>query len=451
MSSEPTAPTHELPPLHVIGMGADGMDGLSVNATRALFKADVIYTSSRLAALLAEPLQGKVRPWPVPFDAMVEDIRTNRKNGRQVVVLATGNPFHYGIGSVLAQHFPPAEMRVWPAPSAFALAAARLGWALQDVRKLSLHGRDARALEPHLLQHNRILLLTEPNTLGEVARRLQRRHLNGSRVVVLGNLGGPDERIYELSVEEALAFDNAVLTMPHVIALECRHEDAVRDFHALAASHAPGLPDAAFVHDGQITKAPIRAITIAALLPRPRTRLWDIGAGCGSIATEWLLMAGHTAHAVAIERDARRCRMIEHNADALGAPNLRIVQGAAPQALDGLPRPDVVFLGGAVASEEVFASAFNALPRGGWLVANAVSLQAEQALLARHAQYGGELLRLSVAQAAPLGGGAALQMVEADDTSEMAMAEQRASLIGSGGYSVFRPSLPVTQWRVRKG
>ena len=429
-------------PLVIVGMGAAGMDSLSVAAARALFGADIIYTSKRLAAMLPPPLQPKVRTWPVPFNAMVDEIRAEREAGRRVAVLATGNPFYYGVGSVLAQHFRPEEIEAWPTPSAFALAAARLGWPEQDIFKISLHGRQTRALEPLLVERTRIFLLTEPHTLRHVAERLRRRNLLGSRIFVLADLGGPEEEIHELTVEEAESFDDAVLSKPHVIALDCRYADPERDFHPLACSRAAGLAEECFAHDGQITKAPVRAITVNALMPRARTLLWDVGAGCGSVAIEWLRMSGHTAHAIAIEQNPERCRLMERNADALGAPKLRIVCGRAPEALRDLPQPDVVFLGGAVADEEVFRAAWEALPKGGWLVANAVSLQGEQALLARHAKYGGELMRMQFAHAKPL-------TPRTHTKGQMApgMAEAHAPLAGP---AAFHQSLPVTQWRVRK-
>ncbi len=459
-------------PLLIIGMGAQGMHSLTVDATRALFSADIIYTSSRLARMLPEPLKGKVRHWPVPFNAMVEEIAANRRQGRTVAVLATGNPFYYGVGSVLARHFDVSEIRTWPAPSCFSLAATRLGWPLQDIWKISLHGRHTRALEPYLVEGSKIFLLTEPNSLRQVAQRLQRRMLTGSRIVVLADLGGEQEAVHELTVEQALTFDDGILALPHVIALDCQYEHPETDFHPLACSRAPGLADTVFEHDGQITKAPIRAITISALMPRPRTCLWDIGAGCGSVAIEWLRMSGHTAHAVAIESDARRCEMMARNADVMGAAKLRIVHGRAPAALAGLPQPDVIFLGGGVADDAVFEAAWQALPKGGWLVANAVSLQAEHALLARHARLGGELMRIQIAHAEPLGSsspatGAESRNRHADDradhtademsTAMAGMAEERAAwpsvdapATHAGGYSAFRQSLPLTQWRVRK-
>ncbi len=443
-------------PLLIIGMGAAGMDSLSIGASRALFSADIIYTSSRLARMLPLPLREKCATWPVPFSAMTDEISRYRSEGRRVAVLASSNPFYYGVGVVLARHFKPEEIEAWPAPSAFALAAARLGWAEQDIFKISLHGRQTRALEPLLVERTRIFLLTEPSTLRRVAQRLMRRNLLGSRIIILADLGGPDEQIYELTVEEALTFDDTVLSLPHVIALDCQYANPETDFHPLASSRAAGLSEEVFEHDGQITKGPVRAITVGALMPRARTLLWDIGAGCGSVAIEWLRMAGHTAHAIAIERDARRCGMIERNADTLGASRLRVVHGEAPQALANLPRPDVVFIGGAVADEAVFQAAWDALPGGGWLVANAVSLAAEQALLARHARLGGELTRIQLSHATPIGGQGEKSMSSetpppTEQEATPGMAEARTPLPPkTGGYEAFRHALPVTQWRVRK-
>ncbi len=427
-----------LPPLDIVGMTSSGLEGLPMAVVRRLFDADIIFTSSRLARLLPDSMREKTRTWPSPFDALLDEIAALREQGGKVVVLATGNPFHYGIGTALVKRFRPEEMRVWPSPSTFTLAATRLGWPLQDVTMFSLHGRAPALIETHLHHGARIICLTDASTLDNVRRRLLLRGLEETRVHLLVGLNGPDERVISFIAREEPNIPDELLRLPHVLALECRAaEESLRKGRRPLPLCA-GLPDDSFEHDGQITKAAVRAITISALEPRPHAVLWDIGAGSGSIGIEWLRLAGPRAHAFAIERDARRCDGIRRNADALGTPQLRVICEAAPQALRRLPRPDAVFIGARIADGEIFETAWKALEPGGVLVANAVTVEGEAALHARHASMGGDLQRISTARAAPL--------AESGDAPQYAaqagMAETRPV--------AFRPALSITQWRIRK-
>jgi precorrin-6Y C5,15-methyltransferase (decarboxylating) len=355
-------------------------------------------------------LQGRVPglvAWRTPtLEAMLTQIFEAR--GTPTVVLASGDPLWFGIGATLAKRLAPEEFWVEPAPSAFQLAAARLRWPLQHVKTLSLHGRPVELLHPHVLPGNRILALTsDSGTARQVAELLVARGYGGSVLTVLEALGGPAERI---TSAEARDFALAVGDF-YVLAIDC-----AADPGAPLLSPVPGLPDDAFVSDGQLTKREVRAATLARLAPYPGALLWDVGAGCGSVAIEWLRGARDT-RATAFERRAERCGMIMANAKALGVPGLTIVTGEAPACLAGQPAPDAVFLGGDVDNEALFEAGWAALKPGGRLVANAVTLAGEQALLARQATLGGELVRLD------------------------------ASVLDRiGGQPVLRPRLPVLQW-----
>ncbi len=332
---------------------------------------------------------------------------------RPTVILASGDPMWFGIGATLSRHLMASEYVVHSHPSAFQLAAARLHWPLQSVATLSVHGRPIELLHPHILPGNRILALTSDRSTVDLAvELLVDRGYGRSIVTTLENLGGPDER---LNSGEAESFDSREVEDFYVLAIDC-----VPDFTARLLAPVPGLPDDVFVNDGQLTKREVRAATLARLAPFPGALLWDVGAGCGSIAIEWM-RAARDAKAVAFEVEGERLQMIAVNAAALGVPHLEIVSGEAPGSFGRRPPPDAVFLGGAVADDELFDACWGALKPGGRLVANAVTLEGEQALYQRQQQLGGELTRIEV-----------------------------SSLDRVGGHRVLRPRLPVTQWSVTK-
>ncbi len=407
----------EQPPITVIGMGDDGLPGLPVAHAKMLFETDVIFTSRRLAEHLREEMREKARLWPSPFALLEEDIRALRAAGRRVVVLTSGDPFWHGAGALLARTFGPENLRVFPAPSSFSLAAARMGWPLQDVQTLSLHGREITRLEPFIQPGARCLALTaNAKTPLEAARLLTERGFGPTRMHILAHLGAEMEQCFNFTAQEIVDKGETGFPDLHVLALEI-----IAGADARIWPRAPGLPDEAFVHDGQITKQTVRAITTSALCPAPGAVLWDVGAGCGSVGVEWLRMCAPGARAIAIERDGQRCAMIAENARRLGALDMTVIEGEAPAALSGLPAPDAVFIGGAVHDEEVFSVCLKALKPGGVLVANAVTTRGIGALMRRHEELGGELAQLAVSTSAPLGGARAL-----------------------------RPALPVTQLRIRK-
>ena len=395
--------------LVVVGIGADGWAGLGEPARAAIEAATTIVGSKRQLGLLP-PTDAQLRAWPSPIDPLVDELVDGR-NG-PVCVLASGDPMLHGIGATLARRAGPERVEVHPHPSAFAYACARLGWPEADVELLSAFGRPpevvARSLQPG---RRLVAYVAGADGAARIADVLRERGFGPSRLAVLERLGGADERIVDTSAD-AWRDDADPL---HAVAVEVR---AGPD--ALVLPTAPGLPDEAFEHDGALTKQAIRAVTLASLGPLPDALLWDVGAGSGSIGIEWL-RAEPTARAIAVEERADRAERIAHNAARLGVPHLHIVEGRAPDAIAGLDAPDAVFAGGGLTAPGLLDACWAALKPGGRMVANAVTLEGEQALLRMHAEHGGELTRLEVSHAE-----------------------------GLGSFTVWRPQLPVVQWAATK-
>jgi precorrin-6B C5,15-methyltransferase / cobalt-precorrin-6B C5,C15-methyltransferase len=393
--------------LSIVGIGEDGTDGLSGVARGLIGAAEIVFGGRRHLALAAPLIRGAARPWPSPFDGAADEVLAHR--GRQVCVLASGDPFHYGIGAVLARKIDAREMNVLPAPSAFSLAAARLGWSLPQTVLLSLHGRALDLVRPHLQPGARILALTSDGEApAALAKLLAEIGFGASRLAVLEALGGPRERIRDTT---AASMDFAAFDALNTVAIEVAAASGAR-----VLPRASGLADDLFEHDGQISKREIRAVTLSSLAPRRSELLWDVGAGSGSVAIEWMLI-DPSMRAVAIERRSDRAARICRNAAAFGVPGLEIVEGAAPGALGALPAPDAVFVGGGASEPNVLDAAARALRPGGRLLVNAVTLETESLLLARHGALGGELIRIAVARADAL-----------------------------GKTTAWRPAMPVTQW-----
>jgi precorrin-6Y C5,15-methyltransferase (decarboxylating) len=379
------------PWLSIIGIGEDGVAGIGAAAQALVDAAEVLVGGERHLAMLP-PGAAERLSWARPITTTIDDILARR--GKRVVVLASGDPLHYGIGVTLGRHVPVAEMRVVPMPSAFSLAAARLGWPVPSTDMVSLHARPLDRLAFYLAPGKRLLALTADGTTPRtVAQWLVRRGWGPSRLSVLERLGGAQERIISGAAE---SFPEGAFADLNILAIECRVAPGTRAYSRLA-----GLPDEAFQHDGQLTKHEIRAATLAALAPLAGETLWDVGAGCGSIAVEWL-RALEDGVAYAIERQSQRCAMIAANAATFGVPDLHIVEGSAPDALAGLPAPDAVFIGGGV-DARVLELCWTALNPGGRLVANAVTIEGEHALFEHHRRHGGAVHRLAVARAETLG------------------------------------------------
>jgi len=367
---------------------------LSAVARGLVSGADIVFGGARHLALAAPLIRGEAKAWPSPFSRGVEAVLAAR--GRNVCVLASGDPFFYGVGSVLASHISPDETLVVPAPSSFSLAAARLNWALPDIALVSLHGRALERIRPHLHQGARVLALTSDSEGPEaLARLLAETGFGESRLTVLEALGGAKERIRSTT---AAGFDFTDIAELNVVGVEVA---AAPDARIIA--YAPGFADDLFEHDGQITKREIRAVTLSSLAPLRGQVLWDIGAGSGSVAIEWML-AHPSLRAIAFEARADRAARIRRNAAAFGVPELEVVEGPAPEALAGLATPDAVFIGGGASEPGVLDAAIAALKPGGRLVANAVTLETEAELIARQASLGGTLTRIAISRADSIGG-----------------------------------------------
>ncbi|UCJ17578.1 precorrin-6y C5,15-methyltransferase (decarboxylating) subunit CbiE [Pseudomonas sp. MM211] len=379
------------PWLTVVGIGEDGYAGLGKAARHALLAAEQVFGSERQLALLPHCIRATRLHWPKPFSLAP----VLERRGTPVCVLASGDPMFFGVGASLARELPSDELHILPAPSSCSLAAARLGWPLQSTALVSLVGRPLAALNAQVHPGVRLLVLSnDGESPAAIAALLRERGFGPSRLSVFEHLGGERERRIDGLADGWSLARSADLNL---VAIDCVAGDDARRLPL-----TPGLPDDAYRHDGQLTKRDVRAITLARLAPLPGELLWDVGAGCGSIGIEWL-RAHPACRAIAIEADEGRQEHIAHNRDALGVPGLQLVAGRAPEALAGLAAPDAIFIGGGVTAPGVLESCWRALKPGGRLVANAVTLQSEAALIAFRGDQGGELTRIEVAQARPLG------------------------------------------------
>jgi precorrin-6B C5,15-methyltransferase / cobalt-precorrin-6B C5,C15-methyltransferase len=333
--------------------------------------------------------------------------------GRRVVVLASGDPMLSGVGASLVRLLGAAAVEVLPHPSSVSLACARMGWAVEETVVVPLVGRPVALLVPHVTPGRRLLVLgSDGGTPAEVAKLVTEIGYGPSRLTVLAQLGGPSERVVTGIAAEwpHPTTDPLVVTAVEVVA----------DAGTVPLPTVPGLPDDAYANDGQLTKRDVRAVTLARLAPLPGQLLWDVGAGAGSIGIEWMRVHP-SCRAVAVEASAERARRIRENAVRLGVPGLQVVEGSAPSALTDLPRPDAVFVGGGATTPLLLDACWEALAPGGRLVVNAVTVQSEAVLAEWHARCGGSLTRISVAHAAPV-----------------------------GGFTGWRPAMPVTLWSVTR-
>ena len=372
------------PWLTIIGIGEDGHAGLSDASREALAGAEIIFGGPRHLELAGAG--GRGRPWPVPFD--IDPVLAEK--GRNVVVLTSGDPFWFGAGGRIADHLPGAEYRTLPAPSVFSLAAAHLGWPIQRSTCLGLHAAPFERLVPVLHPGARIIAtVRDAAAPAALAAWLVGQGFGATRLHVLERMGGPRQRVRACRAD---AFDLTDIAAPVAVALVVAGGPGLmRGF---------GLPDALFATDGQITKRPVRAITLSSLAPRPGALLWDLGAGSGSISVEWCLAGGR---AIAVEARADRASNIAENASRFGVDGLlHVVVGSAPEAAGGLEAPDAVFIGGG-ATDRLIADLWSMLSPGVRIVANGVTLETEALLAAEHAARGGALLRIDIAEAAPLG------------------------------------------------
>jgi precorrin-6Y C5,15-methyltransferase (decarboxylating) len=404
MSERPVQP----PWLHIIGIGEDGLDGLTP-ATRAVIDAAEIIIGGERHHGLTIGGQAERVAWPSPFDALIGQLMGYR--GRRVVVLATGDPLWFSVGARIGREIDPGEIVYHPQVSAFQLAAARMGWSMPDVEMLTVQGRPVEQMIAFIQPDARLLILTTgAETPAQIAGFLTERGFGASRMSVLAHMGGGDEARFDGLAQD---WDHEVPAF-NTLAVEC-----IAASDAALLPRVPGLADDLFVSDGVMTKREVRAVTLAKLMPMRGALLWDVGAGCGSVGIEWMRAARY-ARAVGIEPRADRRALAATNALALGTPGFQVVASTAPEGFARLERPDAVFIGGGL-SRESFGAAFEALKPLGRLVANAVTLESEAVLMALYSEFGGDLCRVSVSRASPVG-----------------------RLTG------WRPAMPVTQWSLIK-
>ena len=372
------------PWLAIIGVGEDGPAGLTSASHDALKAADIIFGAPRHLDLLGVAGQA----WPLPFSTA--PLLAHR--GQRVVALASGDPFWYGVGGTLSADLDPSEWQVFPAPSTFSLAAARLGWRLEEVLCLGLHAAPLTLLRPILTRNQRIIcLMRDGAAVRELADYLTRSGFGASRLEVLQALGGPQEKRFSFAAQSPVPNE---ISAPVAVGLTA--------LGALGLPRSSGLDDSLFDHDGQITKRPARALTLSALGPRAGETLWDIGTGSGSVSIEFLLAAPAT-QAHALEQNPDRAARARRNADSFGVSHrYHLTQAQAPDGLGNFPPPDAVFIGGG-ASQDLLAALWSLMPQGARLVANAVTLESEALLIAWAGRHGGTLLRIELADAAPLG------------------------------------------------
>jgi precorrin-6Y C5,15-methyltransferase (decarboxylating) len=378
--------------LSVVGIGEDGLEGLTPRARMLVDGAQTLIGGDRQLEMLPE--DGRQRlTWPSPLTDLMPQIAERR--GSLVCVLATGDPMFFGIGVTLARLFDADEMDVVPSLSAFSLAASRLGWSLADVEQMTLHGRPTSLIVPFILPGARLMILSDgADTPAQVARILSERGYDDSKIYVLEHMGGPLERGLEGTAAD---WPHTGIAPFNTIGVEC-----VAGVDAIILSRVPGLPDDAFTSDGNMTKREVRAATLAALSPIPGQHLWDIGAGCGAISIEWM-RAHPSCRATAVESRADRIGLIARNAIALGVPRLGMIEGQAADVLAGLDAPDAIFIGGGASTPGLIDLCWDALPAGGRLIANVVTLEGEGALAEFRVRQGGELVRIAVSRAEPVG------------------------------------------------
>ena len=396
------------PWLHIIGIGEDGMDGLTP-ATRTVIETAEIIIGGDRHHTLAPNIRAKRVSWPSPFDALIDTLE--KYKGQRVVVLATGDPLWFSVGARIGREIDSAQITYHPQISAFQLTAARMGWSLADVETLTVHGRPVEQMVAFIQPDQRLIVLTTGSeTPGQIAKFLTDRGFGKSKMTVLAAMGGENEQRFD-GVAEGWAHEVPAF---NTLAVEC-----IAAPDAALLPRVPGLSDELFKSDGTMTKQEVRAATLAKLMPMRGALLWDIGCGSGSIAIEWMRAARY-ARAIGIEPRTDRRAMAADNAAALGAPKLQLIDGSVPAALEGLDAPDAIFIGGGL-SEETFRIAWENLRPLGRLVANAVTLESEAILFNLHAEYGGQLAKISVNRAEPV-----------------------------GGLTGWRPFMPVTQWSLVK-
>lgn len=422
--------TSKTPWIYLIGMGADGLDGLSAKAMRHLDEADVLVSSPRLFQLIPEDQRPRIH-WESPLSDTLPHIEAHR--GKTIAIIATGDPLCYGVGSWLLTKFALEDMVIIPGVSAFSLACARMGWAQQKTKLVTLHGRDDFNIRDAIAPHQNIVVLSQDaKTPRNVADHLRNMGFGASTLTVFTHMNGSLECRFDAVVEQASevfgdAFEQEKDHDFNVIAITCDASGS-----APVLSRAAGLPDDAFAPFGKMTKRELRALAIAKLAPQPGDVLWDVGAGSATISVEFLRLAqGGCAHTFDIDHEALAYQM--KNAQAFGLSDVLVShQHAMPLSPKDvkIPLPDALFLGGGI-DPEIIEAAVSHLKARGRLVAHAVTIESEAFLAAAFGKYGGDLTRISVARSEAIGPGG-----DRDGHSHK--------------FHGFKPAMTVTQWSFLK-
>ena len=379
--------------LSIVGIGEDGLAGLSPISLAFLNKAKIIFGGERHLSMLPPDDNREKIAWKSPFSNSITEIISYR--GEAVCILASGDPLCYGVGATILKDIDISEITIIPALSAFSLACSRLGWSLTEVETLSLCGRPVSLLQSYIYPGAKLLILSEgKNTPANVAEILISRGYGNSQIIVLEKMGNTNENII---TDIATNWQEKNIAALNTIAVEC-----IADRGIVGLSRFPGLPDSAFHHDGQLTKREVRAVTLSSLAPLAGELLWDVGAGCGSISIEWL-RSDRRCRAIAIEQNSTRINYIADNAAALGTPNLQIMAGKALEVIPNLPAPNAIFIGGGVTVPEILENCWNALLPGGRMVVNVVTLEGEQRLYQWYEKVGGTFTRIAIQRAEPIG------------------------------------------------
>lgn len=381
------------PWLTIIGIGDDGWNGLSCRQQESIAAAQHIFGGERHLGFLPSQFKDKTKKWPSPFIKGIDEVLALK--GQNVVVLASGDPMFFGAGATFLRKLPIDDVRVLPHPSSFSLAAARLGWALQDVACLSVHGRPIRSVIGYLQPNSYLIILSEnKNSPSALAKLLQEKGFGASRLTVMEHLNGPKERIRSQQADQYSLDDCEDLNL---VAIHCLANNEKAGYPCCS-----GLADEMFLNDGQLTKQDIRAVTMAHLAPKCGEVLWDVGAGCGSISVEWV-RAAKGARAYAVEKNAKRQEFILKNADHFGVIGVQLIRGEAPSVLGDIEKPDAIFIGGGFTHPNLFDYCWDSLKAGGRLVVNAVTLETVALLQKKAAKINARLIQLSLSEALPLG------------------------------------------------
>jgi precorrin-6B C5,15-methyltransferase / cobalt-precorrin-6B C5,C15-methyltransferase len=395
--------------IEVVGLSARGWQDLPERLRATIRYAEVLLGSRRHFNLIPSFPDQQRLPWPTPLREGLPTL-LSQVGDRRIVALASGDPLVAGIGSTLVDMLGADAVHIHPAVSSVALARARMGWPEETTELVRLRGGDLDGVRRYLFPGQRLIILSrDGDSPAEVAQLVTDAGYGDSTITVLGDLDTEAESRLDVMARD---WTGRAPTL-NVICVACAGAGS-------AASLVPGLPDDIFDHDGQLTKRDLRAAALARLMPRPGDLLWDVGAGAGSIAIEWL-RSDPRCRAIAIERDGDRVKRIRGNAEALGVPGLDVLHGEAPDALTSLERPDAVFVGGG-GTFETLEQAWSALRGGGRLVVHAVTQETEVIIVDCWRRYGGQLTRHSVEHLEPI-----------------------------GRYHGWRPARPVVQWSAIKG